>query len=252
MRLLASIRCPACLSTNCRGSRWHSSREKHSHPECRPYRCSDCQHRFILPRPKKSVALAWISTGLALAAVVLFAFILLMPSLTDVKSPASPGASTSPVLNDEAILRAAKNGDPDAQFKLGDALFQDPARTDKSSVEAMRWLESSAAAGNVEAMIYLGRVLRTGVGVLQDFTKAALWIQTAATHGDPEGMLEMGRLCRDGVGVEKDPIKAYAWLNRAAAARNIDAVREREAIVHILTPEQLKEAQRQSSLPAEE
>jgi TPR repeat protein len=61
-------------------------------------------------------------------------------------------------------------------------------------------------------------------------------------------MLEMGRLYRHGIGVKKDLIKAYIWFNHAAAARNIDAVSEREAIMHVLTLSELEEAQRQSLL----
>ncbi|GHU37323.1 hypothetical protein AGMMS50256_35120 [Betaproteobacteria bacterium] len=160
------------------------------------------------------------------------------------KASVSPGE----ILNDPELRQAAENGDPVAQFRLGRALFQDPAHTDKTSALAVRWLEAAAEGGNIDAMIYLGRVFQTGVGILQNFSQASRWINTAAMRGSIEGMLEMGLLYRDGVGVQKDYVKAYAWLNRAAAARNIDAVREREAIAHMLTPDELKEAQRQSSL----
>ena len=61
-------------------------------------------------------------------------------------------------------------------------------------------------------------------------------------------MLELGRLYRDGVGVDKSLIKAYVWFNRASAARNLDAVRERESIARILTVDELKEAQHQSTV----
>jgi hypothetical protein len=30
---------------------------------------------------------------------------------------------------------------------------------------------------------------------------------------------------------KRDPVQAYVWFNRAAAARNVEAVREREAVV---------------------
>jgi TPR repeat protein len=172
-----------------------------------------------------------------------------VPLLTEIDPTVLAGVLVNDVLDDSELRRAAENGDHAAQFKLGVALFEDPVRTGETSTQAIHWLKAASEGGALDAMIYLGRVLRSGVGILQDFAQASRWFHTAATRGSPEGMLETGRLYRDGVGVEKDPVKAYVWFNRAAAARNIEAVREREAIVSMLTPDDLKEAQRQSSLP---
>jgi TPR repeat protein len=172
-----------------------------------------------------------------------------VPLLTEIDPTILAGALAHDVLDDSRLRQAAENGDHAAQFKLGTALFEDPLRTGETSVQAVRWLEAAAGSGNVDAMIYLGRVLRSGVGILQDFAQASRWFHTAAMRGSSEGMLETGRLYRDGVAVERDPVQAYVWFNRAAAARNVEAVREREAIVSRLTPGDLKEAQRQSSLP---
>lgn len=98
-------------------------------------------------------------------------------------------------------------------------------------------------------MLQLGKLYRSGVGVLQNFDQSAKWIQTAAVRGNAEGMLELGRLYRDGIGFEKSPVRAYVWFNRAAAVHNLDAVREREDIARTLTAEELKKAQNQSSEP---
>jgi hypothetical protein len=288
MYFRAKAQCPECQEFHCRKSRWLSSEEKRSNPELSPYRCLDCSHRFLRPRKKELPGERWIPGIVTLVAVIFVMAVTVpwliepesfyraiysvvysvLPSNTNISqgnTSASLGnasvssanaivslsnASASPgeVLNDPALRQAAESGDPVAQFRLGQALFQDPAHTDKTSALAVRWLEAAAEGGNVDAMIYLGRVFQTGVGILQNFAQASRWINTAAMRGSIEGMLEMGLLYRDGVGVQKDYVKAYAWLNRAAAARNIDAVREREAIAHMLTPDELKEAQRQSSL----
>lgn len=188
---------------------------------------------------------------IAAAAVLVGAVIAIAsaPLLTGTNASPVAGVAASNALLDPAVRKAAEDGDPVAQFRIGEALFHDLARTDESSAQAVRWLQLSAENGNTDAMIFLGRLSRTGVGILQNFAQASVWIHTAAVRGSPEGMLEMGRLYRDGVGVEKDLIKAYVWFNRASAARNLDAVREREAIARILTPDELREAQRQSSVP---
>ncbi|MFZ4537107.1 tetratricopeptide repeat protein [Propionivibrio sp.] len=148
---------------------------------------------------------------------------------------------------DPEVRKAAEAGDAGAQFRLGLSLMQDTAHSAEASAEALRWLQLAAENGNTEAMVVLGRMFRSGVGILQNFGQSSKWIQTAAAGGNPEGMLELGRLYRDGVGAEKDLVRAYVWFNRASAARNMDAVREREAITRLLTLEELKEAQEQSS-----
>jgi hypothetical protein len=240
--------CPECKGFRCRKSRWNSSEEKHGNPGLSPYRCLDCSHRFMTPRGKEDVSVKrWVTLMIVLAVgmiVTMFA----VPFSMGPDSLVLSIVPSSSVLDDPAIKKAAEDGDHAAQFRLGEALFQDPARTDKTLNQAMYWLESAAKGGNVEAMVYLGRLLRRGVGVMQNFTKASFWIQAAARHGSPEGMLEMGRLYRHGIGVKKDLIKAYIWFNHAAAARNIEAVSEREAIMHVLTLSELEEAQRQSLL----
>lgn len=47
-RLLgAGIKCPVCSSQRCQQSKWQSSRERASAASYRPYRCADCNYRFL-------------------------------------------------------------------------------------------------------------------------------------------------------------------------------------------------------------
>ncbi len=244
------VQCPACQGGRCRESRWRNLEEKRVHPGCIPYRCLDCSHRFLAPQKKQFASLQRVSVAAALVgAIVVFAA---ASVLTGKDVPPLVREASSYTALDPGVRKAAEEGDAVAQFRLGEALFHDPARTSETSAQAIHWMQSAAENGNTDAMIFLGRLSRTGVGILQDFAKASAWLHTAAQRGNPEGMLEMGRLYRDGVGVEKDLIKAYVWFNRAAAARNLDAVREREAIARVLKPEELRDAQRQSAAPPPE
>ncbi len=241
----SAVICPRCQSPECRDSRWLSATEKNNHPESAPYRCLKCSHRFIAAKPApaaKNPATAYAPA--AFVAVVVFAALLwLLPDSSESPLDGSPTVASL----DPEVRKSAEAGDPEAQFRLGEALLLDPAHTPENSKDAVRWLKTAAENGHTEAMIYLGRLSRTGVGVLQDFDLSAKWIRTAARRGHPEGMLELGRLYRDGIGVDKDLILAYAWFNRASAARNIDAVREREAIARVLTVDELRKAQNLSA-----
>lgn len=241
----SKVICPRCQTSRCRESRWLSLEEKRNHQESTPFRCLDCSFRFL---GKKSsgfgkglvipVPVALLAVTLAVVICVWLASVESMSGL----SPSAPLAAT-----DLAIRQAAEAGDAGAQFKLGEALLLDPSHSPENSANALRWLQLSAENGNTEAMIVLGRLSRSGVGILQNFGQASKWIQTAAARGNPEGMLELGRLYRDGVVLKKDLVLAYVWFNRASAARNLDAVREREEVAQALSAEELKEAQIRSS-----
>ncbi len=244
------ISCPSCQSARCRESRWRSSEEKSKYQNSFPYRCLDCSFRFLAPIDAKLSKTA----GLSIPAVVLSVAAAIGATLwltqDEAESPLTAMISVAAL--DPEIRKAAEAGDPGAQFRLGEALLLDPSRTAESSAKGVQFLQMSAENGSTEAMIFLGRLSRSGIGILQNFGQASKWIQTAAARGNPEGMLELGRLYRDGVGVEKDLVLAYVWFNRAAAARNLDAVREREAVARMLAPEELVQAQNRSHAAASE
>lgn len=248
MLFRSKIVCPGCQGSRCRESRWLSLDEKKKYPQNSPYRCLDCSHRFLSTR---QTSLSGVSVSAPIAVLALILAVVVTYWLTRPETPSPLAAPLATSMLEPELRKAAEAGDAGAQFRLGEALLQDPVRTPENSANAVRWLEMSAENGNTEAMIVLGRLSRTGVGILQNFGNTAKWIQTAAARGNPEGMLELGRLYREGVGVDKDLIRAYVWFNRASAARNLDAVRERENIARTLTPEELKEAQKQSSAPEE-
>jgi hypothetical protein len=241
----SKVICPRCQTSRCRESRWLSLEEKRNHQENTPFRCLDCSFRFLGKKSSGFGKGLVIPVPVALLAVTLAVVICVW--LASVESTSGVGTSTPLVATDLAIRQAADAGDAGAQFKLGEALLLDPSHGPENSANALRWLQLSAENGNTEAMIVLGRLFRSGVGILQNFGQASKWIQTAAASGNPEGMLELGRLYRDGVGMDKDLVMAYVWFNRASAARNLDAVREREEVARTLTTEELKEAQVRSS-----
>ena len=160
----------------------------------------------------------------------------------------APNLVAAPVPLDPYTLRAAQEGDAEAQFRMAKTLLLDVVRGRENSAEAVRWLQSAAEKDSSGAMVHLGKLYRSGFGVLQDYDLAAKWIRTAAERGDADGMLELGRLYRDGVGFPRDPVRAYVWLNRAAAAQHLEAVRDRDDVARGLSADQLKEAQALSTV----
>ena len=65
----------------------------------------------------------------------------------------------------------------------------------------------------------------------------------AAGGGDARSMLALGRLYRSGVGVLQDYVEAYTWLNLAAARGELDAARERDELAVTMTAQERAEGQ---------
>lgn len=83
-------------------------------------------------------------------------------------------------------------------------------------IAAIRLLEPLAEAGDASAEYLLGRTHLDGIGVPQDFTKAAQWIAKAAEKDDARAQNLLGRLNAQGLGVERDTAAAMRWMRRAA------------------------------------
>lgn len=251
--------CPKCAATSCRESRWLSRSEKAAHPGARPHRCLGCGHRFIVaaparPRVRAAARALGAAVVLALAGLALFT----MPG-DDPDEPLLPAAplagsggngAASPGDVDKLRL-AAHAGDADAQFRLGRAALLDHSGGRESAETAVRWLRKAAEQKHAEAMLQLGKLYRSGIGLTQNYALAAQWIHAAALTGDSEAMVELGRLYRSGIGVKRDLIQAYVWFNRAAAARNLEGAAERDRIALKLSAEELSLAQHHSLEPSD-
>lgn len=239
--------CPRCQAILVRESKWESHTEKHSNPGLRPFRCLGCSHRFLGPAPGRPVGVIIAVGGAAAFALLLMAMIVTIPPNPDGEH--SPQVVDAYAILSAETLQAAKDGNTEAQFRVGKKLLLEAALDGQKAPEALIWLQKSAENGHTGAMIQLGRMYRTGVGALQNYDIAAEWILRAAHAEDAEGMLELGRFYRDGVGVDKNPISAYVWMNRAAASHHLEAARERETMARSLPAESLRQAQRLSLEP---
>ena len=114
----------------------------------------------------------------------------------------------------EWATKAARGGDGDSQFLLGEAFAQGEG-VDMDNAEAAKYFElaalsshhlASAAAGNLGA-IYAGG----GGGVRRDAKKAASWFRTGAEGGDVGSMRNLADCLYHGLGIRKDLVEARRW-----------------------------------------
>jgi hypothetical protein len=235
----AGIKCPACKSTHCRPSRWHSKHEKLGAQKFRPYRCEDCTNRFLAARNATRERI--LING---AAALLFCLGALIAGDIWFQSQDAPKIkrveAASTVHSEENATGAA------ARREKGEAAG-DAVKDPESPAEK---LQKAADDGDVSAMLRLGRDLASGNTIPKDADQAARWIQLAAATGNAEGMFELGRFYRDGVGLVQDSVRAYVWFSRAAAANHLTAMQARDQLVLTMNEEKLQEA-RKSVLTAE-
>ncbi|MBT6462129.1 MAG: sel1 repeat family protein [Opitutae bacterium] len=85
-------------------------------------------------------------------------------------------------------------------------------------LRAIPVLEKAATEGNAPAQYNLGVACAEGLGVRQDYRKAAEWFQKAADQGDTRAQFRLGRMSLQGRGVARDDAQAIQWFTKAANA----------------------------------
>ena len=123
----------------------------------------------------------------------------------------------NPSVGERWMLRAAENGDAEAQCWLGFAYENDWFGTVDSEL-ALKWYRKAAEGGDPDAQVVLGQKYEVGEGVEQNYRLAAEWFRMAAQHvpdmgGAGQGRYHLGNLYREGHGVPLDFAKAYFWFS---------------------------------------
>ena len=117
---------------------------------------------------------------------------------------------------------------------------------------AQRLFRPMALKGNALAAYYMGIMYAEGHKVDRDPAKAAEWFLVAANKGYAPAQIRMAEISTVGLGVPRDPGQAVKWYTLAADAipahesqMRDDALARRDDLIRGLTPDQLRETQRQ-------
>ena len=125
--------------------------------------------------------------------------------------------------------RAASTGYAPAQYRLA-THFERGAGITQDLDRAKIWYRRSAETGNVKAM-HNYAVLHTGrKGVKEDYVLAAEWFKRAATHGLADSQFNLAILYENGLGIQKNLIEAYKWLTLASLNGDREAGKRREIL----------------------
>lgn len=90
-----------------------------------------------------------------------------------------------------ALKEKAKEGNPEAQYKIGAMLIEGKV-VKKNSQEGCRWLESAAKHGDINAQMLLADQYSKGEGVPQNNEIAMSWYKKASERGHADALHKMG------------------------------------------------------------
>ncbi len=145
----------------------------------------------------------------------------------------------------EKIKSLAEQGLAEAQFVLGQ-IYHEGKGGVLDYREAIRWYLKAAEQGYALAQVYLGTMYYKGQGVPQDYKEAVKWYRKGAEQGDAEAQVHLGAMyiLDPGQGVPQDYVQAHMWYSLSAAQGNEKAIKNRDIIASLMTPQQIAEAQR--------
>ena len=150
----------------------------------------------------------------------------------------------------EELRRDAANGDPVAQYNLGER-YAEGKGVDQDAVEAVKWYRKASDQGAALGDYGLGNAYEHGAGVPQDQMRAAEWYRKAADKGLAKAQFSLGLAYEDGRGVPRDYLQAHKWANLAASRAQGElremAAKLRETLSWVMTPAQVAEAQQLAS-----
>jgi uncharacterized protein len=141
--------------------------------------------------------------------------------------------------------KAAENGEARMQIKLVNLLFQNQSMT-PTYVEIHQLCEKAASSHFAPGVYCMGLLYDKGLGVEQDFTKAAKWFNEATNLGNGLAAFRLGEMYSKGEGVKQDKISAYFFIRLASSADLPEAKQEKERMEKELTPKEIDKGKTKS------
>ena len=141
------------------------------------------------------------------------------PSQTPTQTEATPETAVpgdqSSADNLAAVLKAAEQGDVNAEYKLG-MMYHNGEGVPRDDLQATAWWRKAADQGYAPAQNSLGASYYDGRGVPQDYAQAVFWGRKAAEQGYAKAQDNLGVSYFHGQGVNQDYAQAVYWYRKAA------------------------------------
>ncbi len=142
--------------------------------------------------------------------------------------------------------KAAEQGRPDAQFKLGFYHATGAGGLERDMAKAAAWFQRAAEANQPGAQYNLAVCFEKGLGVARDDKAALSWYRRAAFQGETFAQKAVGVFHEQGRGVKPDTVEALAWYLLSANRNNSESARLLQNLAPRLKPDDVKKAQQRA------
>lgn len=112
-------------------------------------------------------------------------------------------------------IKAAEQGDMEAQYYLGLAHFQG-IELEQDYTKALDWCLKAAEQGHADAQNLLGLLYFEGLGTQKNYEQGIDWIHKSAQQNNLNAQFSLGFFYQNGQGVQKDYDKSIEWYSKAA------------------------------------
>jgi hypothetical protein len=119
-------------------------------------------------------------------------------------------------------LQLAKQGNPEAQFKVGE-MYETGTGVNQNKREAIYWTKRSANQKYETARFKLLYWDLEKKGLNADNKTRLEWLNNRAKQGNAQAQYYLGKIYAHGAGINKNPEVAITWLNKAASAGVLEA-----------------------------
>jgi uncharacterized protein len=117
----------------------------------------------------------------------------------------------------ERAQTSASAGDANAMCVLAERYWRGD-RVSRDPSKAVELYRKAAGLGNDEAMLRLGFMYENGRELPLSQEQAAAWYRKAVDAGNAKAMFHLGVMHWSGHGVPQDLVEAYKWIDLAAAS----------------------------------
>jgi len=114
------------------------------------------------------------------------------------------------------LMSAARKGDAEAAYLLGDAYRIGRYGLQPQPAQAIPWFELAARKHHADAELALARQWRNGDGTARDDAKAFQWLKQASEHGNSQAMFLLSQCYAEGQGTAVSLADARRWLEASA------------------------------------
>ena len=147
----------------------------------------------------------------------------------------------------QQLRQAADGGHGPAQFYLAKVYEEGRFGVPANPVEARRWTERAARAGETRAMHNLALFHFEGTGGDRNLSQAVQWFRRAADAGLVDSQYNLGRMYEQGLGVPQNGAEAFKWYVIAGAGGDGEARASVQRMRGQLSPEARSAAERSAS-----